>query len=313
MLCLPKALWTDYRCVYLRRRRRRIWIVLCEMEALRAMGVLSGNLAVLSANLGVTQRQLVRDLTELRDLGLVPEGEIWPDFGRSAANEVCPEAMAAPQTRPRYASDERYNERRRGTRQQNSVTPPRSAATPPEPCRSDADTPPADTVPVPVTGPVTGPDPVLINTLIPVPGPVPVSAAERMKALGMEQAKAEERVAEFGEARCRDALDALAASSKPVSKPIGFVVDFLVHQRPLPRALREARERDQKRAAAPSGRLSGRRPGTVPPGSAEARSVPFARRRELLVNEPTPAEVTAWRQRVQARLDSPSGEGSAAG
>lgn len=91
----------------------------------------------------------------------------------------------------------------------------------------------------------TGPVPVPEQHLYPKrTGPVPESTqdaspsgrvsgtvVETFIELGMTRLKAVDRFREFGEERCRQALQALAASNRPIKTPSGYIVDFLINKR----------------------------------------------------------------------------------
>jgi hypothetical protein len=176
----------------------------------------------------------------------------WSDtYVREEAQEQVEPVPTGP--RPRFPSDEEHNERRREERKNGFGGTAFDSAT------DSANTPPNP----PVTGyRFTGPESVLLKTTgtgQPEPEPdgppgarvePPVSVVEQFVALGMERPKAEERLREFGEERCRDALDTLAyrRERNVVPKPVGFIVDFLVKGRDVPAAL--VKRREQAAAAA---------------------------------------------------------------
>lgn len=88
-------------------------------------------------------------------------------------------------------------------------------------------------------------------------GEPPLSVIEEFVALGMERVKAEERVKEFGPARCRDALETLAyrQGRKKVDEPVGFLVGFLVDKWPVPHGVLKRREQAEKARSQPRERL----------------------------------------------------------
>ncbi len=72
----------------------------------------------------------------------------------------------------------------------------------------------------------------------------PKSVTERFVEVGMTQEKAAARVAEFGEERCLDALEALDCerARSEIKSPAGYLANFLIKARPLPPALLKQRE-----------------------------------------------------------------------
>jgi hypothetical protein len=59
--------------------------------------------------------------------------------------------------------------------------------------------------------------------------------------MGMEAEKAASRVAEFGEGRWDEALQALNYVAKPVRRPLGWVMDYVFKNRAAPKRLVDAR------------------------------------------------------------------------
>jgi hypothetical protein len=140
--CLPDFLWTDPLCIYLRKRRRRLWQLLCDMERLRtrwhADDVARWSLGVWAANLDVGERQFAKDLAELRALGLVDAEAIRLVETRPTPTEVSEPTVKAP--RPLYPSD-----RTRRSKPDSATTPQtlrNDSARTPQTLRTDsADTP----------------------------------------------------------------------------------------------------------------------------------------------------------------------------
>lgn len=144
MTCLPDELWSDPTCIYLRKRRRRLWQLLCDMERLRSRyhpdDVARWSVAVWAANLDVTERRLTLDLIELRGLGLVDPDAIRLSFSRpveptSATNGERDSPTRSNSPRPRYPSDE-------SRLRKDSAATPQTA--PPDSAEDSASTPQAD-------------------------------------------------------------------------------------------------------------------------------------------------------------------------
>lgn len=149
MTSLPDYLWSDPRCLYLKKRRRRLWMLLCDMERLRAGwhpdDVAGWPECVWAAYLEITERRLTLDLAELRHLGLIAPDRIALLPCRSvpkALLEQTPADREARAPRPRYPSDER---RSRQGRRDAAIPPPSpstdSATTPPSLRADSADAP----------------------------------------------------------------------------------------------------------------------------------------------------------------------------
>ena len=122
MTTLPDQLWTDARCVFLRKRRRRLWVLLCDLERFRSrwhpddFDALS--LAVVAANLDTTERRFETDVAELRALGLLAPDSLDLVMCRTSEPVSLPDPVASVST----SRVQRHRERIRDA--QNSVSPP---------------------------------------------------------------------------------------------------------------------------------------------------------------------------------------------
>jgi hypothetical protein len=168
---------------------------------------------------------------------------------------VVDSAETPPSPRKRYATDEKP---RPHTRQNDSADTQNglrrdSAKTPPTVEKDSAETPPLMREPVPDSGPVperriysSNPDSgtgIRSGTGVPA-----LTTVERLVAEDMDRAKAVERVAEKGERRWQEALEALKYArlgKKPPApgKGAGWLFDFVYNERPLPKQMILDREK----------------------------------------------------------------------
>lgn len=258
---LPAALQRDPVCLYVKRRRPRLWILLCDMECLRAEwhpdDVSRWTTGIWAVNLDRREHQFAKDVEELRSLGLME-----------------PSGFRLRMTRQRAEAPEAVRERQRRHRNGRSGEDVTADVT--------ADVTQFVTEFVDglaharVTEQISSDlseqnDPVLNNRteteqseqsdqtvaadvqagIRPVMEP-PKSIVEEYVDVGMDRAEAERRYREFGEQRMRDALESLPYQKKPIGKPVGWLIEFLVKGWELPYALvqkrkREASEREQGR------------------------------------------------------------------
>lgn len=116
-ICLDEWLWTDPVCIYLRKRRLRLWRLLCDMERVRQQWgedrTADWDADIWAANLDLGREQFEQDMEQLRRLGL-PRSE-----------KPAPAPAPARVPRRRYPSDER----RRSGRKAQTPTGPVDGAT----------------------------------------------------------------------------------------------------------------------------------------------------------------------------------------
>lgn len=260
---LPGNLFTDPATTHYRRGYRAARLVVHQniFRQARARKCLRMRLCAWALNWGRSVNQIKAIYAQMEADGLCTwtvEGEggrddfatfTWSDAFVPPDPATCGSEAIGKQTapRPRFPSDEEYNRRRQEERRNGHTSPLADSAV------DSALTPP----PTPPSAPVTVPDStgqpesVLLKTTgqpEPEPDGQPVESPgaiiEAFVRMGMEPHQAEERLREFGVERCRDALDTLAyrREKKAVPSPVGLIVDFLVHQRPVPAGLVKWRE-----------------------------------------------------------------------
>lgn len=167
--------------------------------------------------------------------------------------------------RPRYASDEKRRSHAakatppilaNGDESPARVAPADSAETPPQGEIDSADTTPA----VPsragarpdsdIDSDSGGDKYIYPSDSGSGTGGPPLTVVECLVAEGMMREKAEARVKEFGKDRWLEALAAADYLKKPIQKGkrAGWLVDFVLKERPLPKAMIEAREKAAQEA-----------------------------------------------------------------
>jgi hypothetical protein len=253
--CLDTRLRTDPGWLTLKKYKPRLFVraedLLLFVRRWHPADVARWTPDVFAANLDYRSvKQFEKDLAELRERGLLEPDSYEPCFAEQPQSA---EELRREQDKIRQQKHRAKSETVTGESRDNAVTEPSA----PE---SESGTGP-DSVSFykePESGIGTG------VRLMP-----PQTLVEQFVALGMEREKAEARIAEFGEERCRDALASLALKPPEVrtnlNRRVGFLVDFLVHKRPLPKELIKQREAEKQKAmtllsVAPAGNQPARLP-----------------------------------------------------
>ena len=127
----------------------------------------------------------------------------------------------------------------------------------------------------------------------------PRTIVERLMEIQAPSAKAEKLQAEFGDQRCAEALDARQYWSKPIRSDLGFVIDYLVNQRPAPPGLVAAWAAQAQQRLPMVGMVPGG--GGPPPAAVAAHAVPEVL--EEIAGDEDDEELLAFRREWASHVD----------